>query len=181
MVTIRSIIHSPKEVIFMNKKLLPLAITVIIASVFIGYIISQTIAAKSYEEIFTESVATVCSGFSHSESFTDGFSISTYSRSDPSVSVVINAYKKTKDANEAYESRYVYGIGGLPEGGSTQNLAHGTKVYLIHDRKNAAYLCCGQVGSKIVFGIRSGDGNYFSVLYTSIRDTYFDYCIKAGM
>ena len=61
----------------MNKKLLPLAITVIIASVFIGYIVSQTIAAKSYEEIFTESVATVCSGFSRSESITDGFSIST--------------------------------------------------------------------------------------------------------
>ena len=70
-----------------------------------------------------------------------------------------------KDAQEAYKTLTVTGIGTLPQGGSNQNIGHNANIYLIHERGRDVYYGCGKVGTKIVFGMRSDDENYFSTVF----------------
>ena len=59
-------------------------------------------------------------------------------------------------------------------------MAHSTTVYLVHNRHNDKYYCIGLVGDNMIFGIRSTDGNFFSTLFTGIRNSYFQKCTERG-
>ncbi len=163
------------------KKYVPIIVVAAITLPLAVFIIWQIIHSTSHEELFEEACASSCIGYSSATVDSGDFKSTTYSRGNPSTVIILNKYKKSKDATAAFESRSVQGIGNIPEDGYTQNMAHNTKVYFIHNRHNNTYYCCGLIGGKLVFGMRSSDGNYFSQQYTLIRDTYFNSCIDHGM
>ncbi len=162
------------------KKIIPFLIIGLITVSLAVFIIWQIAHSTTHEEVFEASCAESCIGFSSSKTENDGFTTTTYSKGTPSTLLVIDSYKNTKKAADAFENLSVSGIGNLPDDGYTQNFAHNIKVYFVHNRNNKTYYCCGLVGNKLVFGMRSKDGNYFSQLYTLIRDTYFAKCIEKG-
>lgn len=162
------------------KKRLPAIIIGIIAAGLLAFIIWQMIHSVSREDLFEEACSETCKGFSAYSADSDGYVITSYTRGNPSTTVVLNRYSSSSKAAKAFESRTVSTIGSLPEGGKVTYFAHGTSVYLVHDRHNDKYFCIGLVGDKMIFGIRSTDGNYFSTLFTSIRDSYFGKCIDRG-
>ncbi len=163
----------------MKKRLPTIIIGIIIAGVA-AFIIWQMMHSVTREDLFEDACSEACRGFSTYTADSDGYRITSYTKGNPSTVVVINKYKSSTKAAKAFESRTISTIGTLPEGGKVSYLAHGTTVYLIHNRHNDKYYCIGVVGDDLVFGIRSTDGNYFSTLFTSIRDTYFNNCIKRG-
>ncbi|MBO4374869.1 MAG: hypothetical protein J5829_07155 [Lachnospiraceae bacterium] len=163
----------------MQKKLPYIIIGIVVACIG-GFIIWQMLHSVSREDLFEESCKTNCKGFSSYTADSDGYKVTSYTKGNPSTVVVINRYRDSLKAAKAFENRTVSTIGDIPDDGKIQYLSHGTSVYLVHNRHNDKYYCIGLVGEKLIFGIRSTDGNYFSTLYTAIRDTYFSECTKRG-
>ncbi|MBQ7464595.1 MAG: hypothetical protein IJS86_07020 [Lachnospiraceae bacterium] len=162
------------------KKKLPIIIMSILVAGIAAFIIWQMMHSVSREDLFEEACSETCKGFSTYSADSDGYKVTSYTKGNPSTVVVINKYNSSTKAAKAFESRNISTIGTIPEGGKVSYLAHGTNVYLVHNRHNDKYYCIGIVNEKIVFGIRSTDGNYFSTLFTGIRDSYFNKCIKRG-
>ncbi|MCR5649839.1 MAG: hypothetical protein K6F86_01490 [Lachnospiraceae bacterium] len=162
------------------KKKLPYIIIGVVSAAVIAFIVWQMVHSVSREDVFEEACREACKGFSSYSGDADGYKITTYTKGNPSTTVVLNRYRDSLKAAKAFETRTVSTIGTIPEDGKVQYNAHGTTVYLVHNRHNDKYYCIGLIGDKMIFGIRSVDGNFFSTLFTAIRDTYFSKCVERG-
>ncbi len=165
----------------MRKNIVPLIVVGIIVAGLAVFIVYQVINSKTYEELFIEALDQSCTGYSRAQGDMDGIETVTYARANPNMTIVVNKFKKEKDAENAYKTLTVTGIGIVPEGGATQNIGHNANVYLIHPQGKDLYYGCGKVGTKLVFGIRSDDENYFSTMFMSIKGNYSALCMKEGM
>ena len=164
----------------MKKNILPAIIFLSLAVGLAGFIVYRTMHAISYEDAFESTTDAVCTGFSRSRYEDRDYVMSTYARYNPQMTVVLNNYRRAKAASNAFDERTIYGIGIVPEGGYIQNFGHQMRVYFIHDH-TGIYYCCGIVGDKLVFGMKSDDGNYFSRLFTDISDYYSAFCVNNGI
>ncbi len=162
------------------KKKLPYIIMGIAFAAIAFFIVWQMVHSVSREDVFEEACKEACHGFSSYTADSDGYKVTSYTKGNPSTVVVLNRYRDSLKAAKAFQNREVSTIGTIPEDGKIQYMAHGTSVYLVHNRHNDKYYCIGLVGDKMIFGIRSTDGNFFSTLFTNIRDSYFAKCTERG-
>lgn len=162
------------------KKKLPYIIIGAVVIAITAFIVWQMAHSVSREDVFEEACKETCQGFSSYSADSKGYKVTSYTKGNPSTVVVLNRYNDSLKAAKAFENREVSQIGIIPEDGKIQYMAHGTSVYLVHNRHNDKYYCIGLVGDKMIFGIRSTDGNYFSSLFTNIRNSYFSKCVERG-
>jgi len=165
----------------MRKSVVPAVIVGVLSAAILAFIVYQVINSKTYEELFVEAMDQTCTGYARSQGRIDDVESMTYARANPNMTIVVNKYKREKDAQEAYKTLTVTGIGTLPQGGSNQNIGHNANIYLIHERGRDVYYGCGKVGTKIVFGMRSDDENYFSTIFMALKGAYSSLCMSEGM